>query len=65
MAPEVIETSGNVTPMCDIWSLACTIIELLSGKPPFFAKNPFQAMLMIVNEPISIPEEFSEVIIHT
>lgn len=61
MAPEVIETNGNVTPKCDIWSLACTVIELCSGKPPFYEKNQFQAMLKIVEEQIPIPEEFSQV----
>lgn len=29
MAPEVIETEGKVKPYSDIWSLGCTIIELI------------------------------------
>jgi serine/threonine protein kinase len=34
MAPEIInieEQNANTTPACDIWSLGCTIIELLTG----------------------------------
>jgi serine/threonine protein kinase len=34
MAPEVIELKG-VSYASDIWSLACTIIELLTGRPPY------------------------------
>ena len=34
MAPEVIELKG-ASPKSDIWSLACTVIELLTGKPPY------------------------------
>lgn len=39
MAPEVIEPSGQVTSACDIWSLGCTIIELMTGKPPYYDLN--------------------------
>lgn len=34
MAPEIIELNG-ASPKSDIWSLACTIIELLTGRPPY------------------------------
>ncbi|KAI0322777.1 hypothetical protein OF83DRAFT_1048659 [Amylostereum chailletii] len=34
MAPEVIELKGASTKS-DIWSLACTVIELLTGRPPY------------------------------
>lgn len=61
VAPEVINTIGEVTPMWDIWSLGCTIIELLTGKPPNSDKNQYQAMLSITDNPMPIPEEFSAV----
>ncbi|KAI9889901.1 MAG: hypothetical protein M1814_004623, partial [Vezdaea aestivalis] len=49
MAPEIIELSGATTAS-DIWSLGCTVIELLDGKPPFHKFQPMQALFRIVNE---------------
>lgn len=37
VAPEIIELKGPSTAS-DIWSLACTVIELLTGKPPYADK---------------------------
>jgi len=34
MAPEVIEMKGAL-PASDIWSLGCTICELIDGRPPY------------------------------
>jgi serine/threonine protein kinase len=62
VAPEVIEMSGNVTSACDIWSLGCTVYELLKGVPPHFEDNQFSAipaMIKIVKEPMPMPEGIS------
>ncbi|KAI1332787.1 hypothetical protein F5Y16DRAFT_407412 [Xylariaceae sp. FL0255] len=49
MAPEIIELSG-ATPASDIWSLGCTVIELLSGKPPYYHLQAMPALFAIVND---------------
>lgn len=60
MAPEVISENAEVTSACDIWSLGCTVIELLTGKPPYFELNQFTAMIKIVYETVPLPEGISE-----
>ncbi|KAG7390007.1 hypothetical protein PHYPSEUDO_008969 [Phytophthora pseudosyringae] len=49
MAPEVIEMSGG-SSASDIWSVGCTIIELLTTKPPYFDLAPMAALFRIVQE---------------
>ncbi|GAM19761.1 hypothetical protein SAMD00019534_029360 [Acytostelium subglobosum LB1] len=49
MAPEMIQMQG-VSTACDVWSLGCTIIELLSGQPPYFGLAPAAALYKIVQE---------------
>ena len=49
MAPEVIELSGATTAS-DIWSLGCTVIELIDGKPPYHKLQPMHALFRIVND---------------
>ncbi|KAF2662178.1 hypothetical protein K491DRAFT_585543 [Lophiostoma macrostomum CBS 122681] len=49
MAPEVIELAGATTAS-DIWSLGCTVIELIEGKPPYHKLQPMQALFRIVND---------------
>ncbi|CAL1713540.1 unnamed protein product [Somion occarium] len=62
MAPEVIEQSGATTAS-DIWSVGCTVIELLEGKPPYHFLDPMPALFRIVqddNPPI--PEGASPIV---
>uniref|UniRef100_K3X170 non-specific serine/threonine protein kinase n=1 Tax=Globisporangium ultimum (strain ATCC 200006 / CBS 805.95 / DAOM BR144) TaxID=431595 RepID=K3X170_GLOUD len=49
MAPEVIEMAGW-SFASDIWSVGCTIIELLSTKPPYFDLAPMAALFRIVQD---------------
>jgi len=48
MAPEIIEMTGQQSPACDIWSVGCTVIELLTGKPPYFDLQQMAALFRIV-----------------
>ncbi|KAI0666800.1 Pkinase-domain-containing protein [Trametes maxima] len=61
MAPEVIELKGASTKS-DIWSLACTVIELLTGRPPYAdIANSMTVMFRIVEDARPpLPEESSE-----
>jgi len=34
VAPEAINLQGATTAS-DIWSLGCTVVELLTGQPPY------------------------------
>ncbi|KAF3924323.1 Myosin-IIIB [Orbilia brochopaga] len=49
MAPEVIELIGATTAS-DIWSVGCTVIELLTGDPPYYDLTPMQALFRIVSD---------------
>lgn len=50
MAPEVISLNG-ASPASDIWSLGCTIIELLTGKPPYAdITNSMSVLFRIVDD---------------
>ena len=49
MAPEVIEMCP-ATPAADIWSVGATIIELLTGSPPYFELAAMPALFRIVQD---------------
>ncbi|KAF8202162.1 hypothetical protein BJ912DRAFT_431034 [Pholiota molesta] len=61
MAPEVIELKGASTKS-DIWSLGCTVIELLTGRPPYAEiSNAMTVMFRIVEDDMPpIPEDASD-----
>lgn len=49
MAPEIIQLSG-ASSASDIWSVGCTVIELLQGKPPYHNLAAMPALFAIVND---------------
>ncbi|PON38097.1 Serine/threonine protein kinase [Parasponia andersonii] len=65
MAPEVIKAvmQNNTNPALayavDIWSLGCTIIEMLNGRPPWSEFTGPQAMFKVLNRTPPIPETLS------
>lgn len=68
MAPEVIEMLPTVGPASDIWSLGCTVIELLTGAPPYFELGPMTALFKIVEDqlppfPAGISEELNDFLV--
>jgi serine/threonine protein kinase len=49
VAPEIIELAG-ACPRSDIWSVGCTVIELLTGDPPYADLAPMPALFRIVQD---------------
>lgn len=65
MAPEVLQAvmRNDANPKLafgvDIWSVGCTVVEMLTGKPPWSEFNGVQAMFNVLNKSPSIPETLS------
>eukprot|EP01094_Clydonella_sp_ATCC50884_P002136 TRINITY_DN11643_c0_g1_i1.p1 TRINITY_DN11643_c0_g1~~TRINITY_DN11643_c0_g1_i1.p1 ORF type:complete len:1085 (-),score=383.55 TRINITY_DN11643_c0_g1_i1:312-3566(-) len=49
MAPEIIELNGATTKS-DIWSVGCTVIELITGEPPYYDLAQMPALFRIVQD---------------
>jgi serine/threonine protein kinase len=49
MAPEIIELAGATTK-CDIWSVGCVVIELITSEPPYYDLAPMAALFRIVQD---------------
>ncbi|KAL8128158.1 mitogen-activated protein kinase kinase kinase 5-like [Apium graveolens] len=65
MAPEVLQSmmrndsKPELAFAVDIWSLGCTVIEMLTGKPPWSEFNGVQALFNVLNRSPTIPETLS------
>ncbi|XP_026398216.1 mitogen-activated protein kinase kinase kinase 5-like isoform X3 [Papaver somniferum] len=65
MAPEVIhaalqnDSNSDAALAVDIWSLGCTIIEMLQGKPPWSQFEGAAALFKVLRENPPIPETLS------
>ncbi|CAI7796211.1 unnamed protein product [Closterium sp. NIES-53] len=65
MAPEVVAEKG-ATPSSDVWSLGCTVIEMLTGRPPWVSKESvtqnrqspksFMSVLYKIGCSVEVPE---------
>ena len=58
LAPEVIELKG-FSAASDVWAVGCSVVELITGKPPFDEFNPMTVLFKIVEEKIQIPQNTS------
>ncbi|XP_061355896.1 mitogen-activated protein kinase kinase kinase 5-like [Gastrolobium bilobum] len=67
MAPEVMkaavknESNPDIVTAVDIWSLGCTIIEMLTGKPPWSEFEGPSAMFKVLHQSPPLPEILSSV----
>ncbi|PON34586.1 Serine/threonine protein kinase [Parasponia andersonii] len=65
MAPELMQAvmqkdnSSDLALAVDIWSLGCTIIEMLTGKPPWSEYEGAAAMFKVLKDSPPIPEILS------
>lgn len=59
IAPEVIH--GNYDMRCDVWSLGVLMFFLLSGKLPFYAKDPELVMNKIIQQNLSYTSEWNKI----
>ena len=59
VAPEIIQLEEPTTA-ADIWSLGCTIIELVTGRPPWSGEARHVALRKTVQEDVILPEMLSD-----
>jgi serine/threonine protein kinase len=59
MAPEIITLEGCST-VSDVWSVGCTVIELLTGNPPYHHLSDVTALFRIVTDDCPpLPDDIS------
>jgi serine/threonine protein kinase len=58
VAPEQVKGQA-VDARSDVYSLACIVFELLTGKPPFSGENPLKVAQMHVNSPVPLPRDIN------
>ncbi len=57
MAPEVVRDAGNISwKKADVWSLACTTLEMTTGKPPWSQFNNSVTVLYHIACQDTLPE---------
>nr|KAJ0212966.1 hypothetical protein LSAT_V11C400221540 [Lactuca sativa] len=65
MAPELLQygtqkdNDPDLALAIDIWSLGCTIIEMINGKPPWSEYEGPAAMFKVIKETPPLPETMS------
>ncbi|XP_042062125.1 mitogen-activated protein kinase kinase kinase 5-like isoform X1 [Salvia splendens] len=62
LAPELLQCvvpSSDIGLAIDIWSLGCTIIQMINGKPPWSGYEGAAALFKVLKESPPIPETLS------
>uniref|UniRef100_A0A2P2KAV5 Mitogen-activated protein kinase kinase kinase n=2 Tax=Rhizophora mucronata TaxID=61149 RepID=A0A2P2KAV5_RHIMU len=61
MAPEVVNSKNHGYGLAaDIWSLGCTVLEMLTGQPPYSHLEGMQALFRIGRgDPPPVPDSLS------
>lgn len=60
MAPEVVDVTGEgkgYSYKADVWSVGCTVAEMLTGRPPWPAKPNAASAIMMVASTDGMPTE--------
>lgn len=60
MAPEVVDVTGEgkgYSYKADVWSVGCTIAEMLTGRPPWPSKTSAPAAIMMIASATGMPTE--------
>jgi len=62
IAPEIIESRDNdISTACDIWSVGCTVVELLVGSPPYYdLPGAFARERILWDDQMPLPSGISE-----
>jgi eukaryotic-like serine/threonine-protein kinase len=57
MAPEQARDAAKVDHRADIYSLGCTLYDLVTGRPPFSGKSAIEVLTKHQTQPITPPEK--------
>ena len=57
MAPEQAKDATNVDARADIYSLGCTLYDLLTGRPPFSGKTVAEVLTKHATEKVTPPDK--------
>lgn len=57
MAPEQFKNAKNASVRCDVYSLAATLYQMVTGELPFKGKDVIQAMMMKMKDELPPPRK--------